>query len=84
MVPVSDEPVGGVVFLSPSDDSDAVASKSASRSVNVDTGCVVDEIFVDSEASFEWSAVRELSLHQGSSLVSRDRVDLAGLVSGFV
>lgn len=57
-----------------------MASESASGFVDVDSRRVVNEVLVDGEAGFERSVVGELGLHQGSSLVSRDGVDLAGLV----
>jgi len=77
---VSDEPVWGVVLFSPSNNSDAVTSESTSRSVDINTGLVVDEIFVYGEASFNGSIGGDFGLHQSTSLISRDRVDLAGFV----
>ncbi|GMT10917.1 hypothetical protein PFISCL1PPCAC_2214, partial [Pristionchus fissidentatus] len=59
---VGNEPVGGSVLNSPSDDLDCVSSENLSGDVLVDSSGVLVEVLVDGECSLDGSVVEDLLL----------------------
>jgi len=59
---VSNKPIVGAIFITPTNDLDGMTTQSAAASMSVDTTSVVHEVLVDSESSFDRTILENVSL----------------------
>jgi hypothetical protein len=78
---VSNNPVVGGSFLTPTNDLDGMTTEEGSRSVLIDTTLVVHEIFVDGESSFNRAVLDNVGL-DSLGIGELDDGGLGGSISG--